>query len=101
MVEDEFVAQFVDRAGGDARLHVRADHVQRLGRQPARHPHAGEILRRVDGDAPRVACSVHHAAPPAFRQSDQGPNMRKAPAGCKGRPPILPDALVRFSLGAC
>ena len=39
-VEDEIV----QRLGGDAGLHMRDEHVERLGRQPAGEAHALEIL---------------------------------------------------------
>ncbi len=67
MRDDEVVAQLVQRAGRHARPHMRGDHVQRLGRQPAGGAHPGEVLRRVDRDASRVGPAVHRPWSPSFR----------------------------------
>ena len=66
---DELVAERVERAGGDARPHMGRDHVQRLGGEAAGGAHAGEILRRVDGDASCVGSAVHVSRSVPFWQS--------------------------------
>ena len=54
--------------------HMRLDHVQRLGRQPAGGAHAGEILGLVNGDPPCVRPAVHALrSPPAARRARPGP----------------------------
>ena len=55
VVEDEVVAELVELAGGDARLDVGRDEVERLGRQPAGAAHALEALGAVDLDGALVA----------------------------------------------
>jgi hypothetical protein len=52
MVHDEIMAQFVEGTGGNARLNVQGDHIQRFRREAPRGAHPSEIVRRVDSDAP-------------------------------------------------
>ena len=51
LVDDVVVADAVDLIGGDPRLHVRCDHLEHLGRQPAGHTHLIDLFRCLDGDA--------------------------------------------------
>ena len=54
VIEGEFPGQPVELVGDHARNHVRDQHVQALGRQPASAPHALEGLRVVDLDPLRT-----------------------------------------------
>ena len=49
-VDDVVVAEPVERVGGHARLHVRRDHLQYLGREPAGHAHFLYFFRAFQGD---------------------------------------------------
>jgi len=55
VVEDVVVTELVELARADARLDVRRDEVERLGRQPAGQAHAFEAFRAVQLDGPLVA----------------------------------------------
>src|SRR5690606_11733121 len=50
IVQGELADPVVQLAGGDPRLYVFADHIQRLGDEAAGLPHALEVLGRVDAD---------------------------------------------------
>jgi hypothetical protein len=49
-VDDVIVADTVEFCGGDARLHMRADHVQHVGRQATGDAHLLDFLGCLDGD---------------------------------------------------
>ena len=42
------VRDAVELAGGDARLHVRLEEIEELGREPTRHAHPGDVFRRFE-----------------------------------------------------
>src|SRR5262249_17505906 len=58
VVADEDVAELVELARGDSRLHMRRDEVERLGGQPAGPSHALEAFRSVQLDRAFVAPPV-------------------------------------------
>ena len=53
------MAEAVERGRSDARHDMGRDHIERLGGEPARRPHAREIVGPVNGDSPRIGLAVH------------------------------------------
>src|SRR5205085_6127024 len=82
VTEDELVTELVELAGADARLDMRRDEVERLGRQPAGPAHAFEAFRAVQLDGALVAPPIIDAvvfevagtAHGAYLACDTGPH---------------------------
>ena len=74
-LDDVFVAASVELSGRDPRLHVRANHVQDVRRQPASDPHARDIFSVLGGVSQFRRLVVEIGASPAHVRPRYGWRM--------------------------
>src|SRR5262249_15521606 len=92
VVENEIVAKLVEFARADARLDVRRDEVERLGREPSGPAHALESVRPVQLDRTLVAPPIVGAIVDEIAGTAHGVYLACEMAAHKGAPAAWPAA---------